>query len=78
MKFSKKERAFILLSIVTLVVCFIVNVFGTYPLDFASSIIPGWHTTIVPFHIILIFLIFVVLAFYFVIKIIRHFLTKEK
>ena len=78
MKFSKKERAFILFSTATLLVCFLINLFGSYTLDFATSIIPGWHTTIVPFHIILILLIFAVLVFYFVIKIVRHFLIKEK
>jgi len=78
MKFSKKEKAFITLSTVTLLVCLLINITGAYTLDFVTSIIPGWHTTIIPFHIILIFLILLCLFFYFVIKIIRYFYSKEK
>lgn len=77
MKFTFKEQLFLTVVLITILFLWFLQIEFLRSLDFSASVFPGWHTTLIPLRVLLLWLlIFILLTFIFV-KLIRFMIRKN-
>jgi hypothetical protein len=77
MKFTLKEQLFLTVLLIVILLLWFTQIEFIRSADFAASIIPGWHTTLIPLRSLLLWLLILVLLIFTAVKVIRFVIRKN-